>query len=197
MRASDAEREAAVGQLNRAVGEGRLSMDEFSARLELAYAARTRGDLDPLLGDLPADAGAVLPAASGAAQVSGAGQAGGTSWHVSPVGGVRHRGRWRVPRHTVSVTVLGGLDTDLGEAELAGPEVMITKVSVIGGVDVRVPPGIRVEVSNFAILGGRDIDADVPPAPNAPVLRIRSFAIIGGVKVRRSKPPGAGGKRRK
>jgi hypothetical protein len=42
-----------------------------------------------------------------------------------------------VPRHTVAIGVLGGGDVDLGEAELAAPEVMITKVSVIGGVSVR------------------------------------------------------------
>src|ERR1700746_1805653 len=41
LRASDAERDAVVGRLNQAVGEGRLTMDEFTERLELAYAGRT------------------------------------------------------------------------------------------------------------------------------------------------------------
>lgn len=188
VRASDAERDAVVGRLNRAVGEGRLTMDEFSGRLELAYAARTRGDLDPLLRDLPADSGGVVPAAtSGTAVVSGSGQGSDTRWNISPIGGIRHRGHWRVPRHTVAIGILGGVDVDLGEAELAAPEVMITKVSIIGGVSVRVPPGVRVEVSNFSILGGRNINLGGPLAPNAPVLRIRSFSIIGGVNVRESK----------
>jgi hypothetical protein len=188
VRASDAERDSVVGRLNQAVGEGRLTMDEFSERVELAYAARTRGDLDPLLRDLPADAGGAVPAAaSGTAVVSGEGQGKDIHWHISPIGGIRQRGRWRVPRHTVAIGVLGGVDVDLGEAELAAPEVMITKVSVIGGVSVRVPPGMHVEVSNFSILGGRDINLGGPLAPNAPVLRIRSFSIIGGVNVRESR----------
>ena len=188
MRASDAERDAVVGRLNQAVGEGRLTMDEFSGRLELAYAGRTRGDLDPLLRDLPADAGGAAPATtSGTAVVSGGSQGKDTHWNISPIGGIRHRGRWRVPRHTVAIGVLGGVDVDLGEAELAAPEVMITKVSIIGGVSVRVPPGMRVEVSNFSILGGRDINLGGPLAPNAPVLRLRSFSIIGGVNVRESR----------
>ena len=188
VRASDAERDAVVGRLNRAVGEGRLTMDEFSGRLELAYAARTRGDLDPLLRDLPADSGGVVPAAaSGTAGVSGGRQGSDTHWNISPIGGIRHRGHWRVPRHTVAIGVLGGVDVDLGEAELAAPEVMITKVSIIGGVSVRVPPGVRVEVSNFSILGGRNVNLGGPLAPNAPVLRIRSFSIIGGVNVRESR----------
>jgi hypothetical protein len=187
MRASDAEREAAVTRLNQAVGEGRLTMDEFSERLELAYAARTRGDLDPLLRDLPADAGGAVPATvSGAPVVSGGSQGKDIHWNISPIGGIRQRGRWRVPRHTVAIGVLGGVDVDLGEAELAAPEVVITKVSIIGGVSVRVPPGMRVEASNFSILGGRDINLRGPFAPNAPVLRIRSFSILGGVNVRES-----------
>jgi hypothetical protein len=187
VRASDAERDAVVGRLNQAVGEGRLTMAEFSERLELAYAARTRGDLDPLLRDLPADVGAVPATTSGAAVVSRGGQGKDTRWNISPIGGIRHRGRWRVPRHTVAIGVLGGVDVDLSEAELAAPEVMITKVSIIGGVSVRLPQGMRVEVSNFSILGGRDINLGGPLAPNAPVLHIRSFSIIGGVNVRESR----------
>jgi len=191
VRASDAERDAVVGRLNQAVGEGRLTMDEFSQRLELAYAARTRGDLDALLRDLPADGGDAVPATtsttSSTAVVSRGSQGNDTHWNISPIGGIRHRGRWRVPQHTIAIGVLGGVDVDLGEAELAGPEVMITKVSVIGGVSVRVPPGMRVEVSNFCILGGRDVNLGSPLAPNAPVLRIRSFSIIGGVSVRESR----------
>ena len=44
LRASDAEREAVVGRLNTAVGEGRLTLDEFSTRLGNAYEATTRGE---------------------------------------------------------------------------------------------------------------------------------------------------------
>jgi hypothetical protein len=185
VRASDAERDAVVARINQAVGEGRLTLDEFSERLELAYAARTRGDLDPLLRDLPV--GAVPAATSGTAVVSGGGQGKDTRWNISPIGGIRHRGHWRVPRHTVAIGLLGGVDVDLSEADLAAPEVMITKVSIIGGVSVRVPPGMRVEVSNFSILGGRDSNLGGPLAPNAPVLHIRSFSIIGGVNVRESR----------
>jgi hypothetical protein len=186
VRASDAERDAVVGRLNRAVGEGRLTMDEFSGRLELAYAARTRGDLGPLLRDLPADSGGAVPDVTSGAPVASRGSQ-GTRWNISPIGGIRHRGHWRVPRHTVAIGVLGGVDVDLGEAELAAPEVMITKVSIIGGVSVRVPPGMRVEVSNFSVLGGRNVNLGGPLAPNAPVLRIRSFSVIGGVNVRESR----------
>jgi hypothetical protein len=42
IRASDGEREAVIARLNAAVGEGRLDIEEFSERVEVAYASRTR-----------------------------------------------------------------------------------------------------------------------------------------------------------
>ena len=54
LRASDAEREHHVELLREHAGEGRLSLDELSERLDRAYAARTRGELTALLEDLPA-----------------------------------------------------------------------------------------------------------------------------------------------
>ena len=42
IRASDAERDAAVERLSAATGEGRLALEEFSQRMERATAARTR-----------------------------------------------------------------------------------------------------------------------------------------------------------
>ncbi|HEY0812472.1 MAG TPA: DUF1707 domain-containing protein [Pseudonocardia sp.] len=54
LRASHAEREATATRLHTAVGEGRLDLAEAEERLAIAYAARYRAELDPLLADLPA-----------------------------------------------------------------------------------------------------------------------------------------------
>jgi Domain of unknown function (DUF1707) len=54
LRASDAERDRTVKLLNQHVVEGRLTQEEFTERVEAALAARTRGELDALLVDLPA-----------------------------------------------------------------------------------------------------------------------------------------------
>ena len=43
--ASDAERECSIVLLRDAVGEGRLTLEEFSQRVDLAQAARTDGEL--------------------------------------------------------------------------------------------------------------------------------------------------------
>lgn len=58
VRVSDAERERVVDQLKRHVGEGRLTVEEFSDRTAEAYASKTVADLDHCLRELPLDRGA-------------------------------------------------------------------------------------------------------------------------------------------
>lgn len=54
-RASDAERQAVVRRLERAMRDGRLTIAEFDERARAAYAARTVGELSVLTEDLPPD----------------------------------------------------------------------------------------------------------------------------------------------
>jgi Domain of unknown function (DUF1707) len=53
MRVSDAERERVVDALQRHTSEGRLTLDEFSSRVEAAQRAVTQADLADLTADLP------------------------------------------------------------------------------------------------------------------------------------------------
>lgn len=182
MRASDAEREAIVARLNEACGEGRLTLAEFSERVQNVYEMRTHGELERLVSDLPATAARSPQTASPAPQSEPR-----TQWHVSPIGGLRRSGQWRMPAKTVSVTLLGGVSMDLGEAELDAPEVTLTKISLVGGVSLRVPPGVRLEVSGFSLLGGHSLDIDDAPA-GSPTVRIRHFGLIGGVSARSTRP---------
>ena len=54
LRASDADRDAVAERLRQAAVEGRLDADELEQRLHTALRARTYGELDRLLRDLPA-----------------------------------------------------------------------------------------------------------------------------------------------
>ncbi len=49
----DAEREQVEAVLGQHVAVGRLTMSEFESRLDVVYAARTRGELGVVLTDLP------------------------------------------------------------------------------------------------------------------------------------------------
>jgi len=179
VRASDAERDATVDRLRTAAGEGRLTLDEFSQRMERATEARTRIELDRLVADLPAAA-----AASGTTVAQRADAA--PSWHVSPIGGLRVCGPWRMDRHVIVVSLVGGSRLDLTRAELAAPEVTLTKVSLVGGVRLAVPPGIRVQVSGFSLIGAGRVEAGPEPGPGAPTVHVRAFSLVGGVRISRS-----------
>ena len=53
IRASDAEREQHAELLREHAAQGRLTVDELDERLDRVYAARTRGELAPVVADLP------------------------------------------------------------------------------------------------------------------------------------------------
>ncbi len=53
IRASDAERGQVIGQLQQHTGEGRLTLEEFEVRAQVAAQARTRSQLSEVVRDLP------------------------------------------------------------------------------------------------------------------------------------------------
>jgi Flp pilus assembly protein TadB len=53
LRASDADREHVAERLRHAAGEGRIASEELEERLETAFSARTYGELDAVVVDLP------------------------------------------------------------------------------------------------------------------------------------------------
>jgi DUF1707 SHOCT-like domain len=53
LRASDADRDTVAERLRKAAGEGRLRTEELEDRIELALSARTYGQLQRLVDDLP------------------------------------------------------------------------------------------------------------------------------------------------
>ena len=70
MRAADADRDRVAGILSTAYSEGRLSRDEYDARLQSALSARVYADLDDVVTDLPA-AQATTPSAAARPTVTG------------------------------------------------------------------------------------------------------------------------------
>lgn len=56
IRISDADRERVAAQLREHFAEGRLTQDELDERITATFAAKTLGDLRPILADLPGPA---------------------------------------------------------------------------------------------------------------------------------------------
>lgn len=183
LRASDADRDQAASVINNALAEGRLTPEEHSGRLDAIYAAKTHAELAPLLDDLPErqSAGPVatpsvaepMPRKRGShiiAILSGASRKG--TWHPEPVINV--------------VTVLGGAELDFRDAVLPGKEITLRASTLLGGIEVTVPPEMKVVDNGIAILGGREISgSEEAVGPDSPLLRIEGICILGGVEVRR------------
>lgn len=204
MRASDAERERIAEVLRDALAEGRLGMDEFQERLDGAYAARTRGELVPLVRDLPQpgteEARASLSrlhdeedeaAPSLRKNRRWAERIGGTGssrWGIGIMGGFGRKGQWTVPRVFTGIGIMGGGELDLRDARFEERDVVIRCFALMGGMSVTVPPGLRVEVRGVGIMGGFDNSWAGIGDPDAPRVVITGFTVMGGVGVVRKVP---------
>lgn len=191
LRASDAEREQTAEILRVAASEGRLNVDELEDRLGSVYAVRTRAELERLIADVnPERLGAAraiaTPGKPGGLTIREG--PGGDRWVIAIMGGHDRGGRWRVaPRCTV-LNIMGGSDIDLNDAELASRVTQLNVYSIMGGAEVRVPHGVEVRVSNFALMGGNGVKLGDEVAPaGGPVIHIRLVSIMGGSDVKRGR----------
>jgi hypothetical protein len=191
LRISDDDRHKVAEVLREAAGEGRIDLDELDERLEATYAARTYADLVPITLDLP-PAGQVpaLPTtASPSPIVSGPAE----ERHLAIMSGLERKGVWTVPVRMTVHCFMGGADLDLRRAQFAAREVVLTINAVMGGADIKVNPHTHVIMEGTGIMGGyrgpsgptdAELDAD------SPTVRIRGFALMGGVSVSRRPAPG-------
>ncbi len=196
MRASDAERERIAEILREAVAEGRLEMEEFEQRLDAAYRARTHGELEPIVRDLPAVGAAVAPVAAGQPRTGSmarwsdrVGTPATSGGAFAFWGGFRRRGNWTVGRKFTAFAMWGGGEIDLREANFEDREVVIRCFAIMGGMQVTVPPDLHVEVRGIGVMGGfgENTKDEGVPAPDSPRVRVTGFALMGGVGVERKR----------
>jgi hypothetical protein len=174
VRASDAEREQVVAELREHAAQGRLTLEEFSERVDEAYGAKTLAELERVKRELPAVS--ALPDTRPRRKAR--------RWLVSVMGGADRKGRWRVPRKMVVLSVMGGCDLDLRQAQFEHDEITVTIFTIMGGTDVYVPEGIEADVGGLAIMGGNDEHGhDAAPRPGTPLIRLRLFTVMGGADV--------------
>ncbi|RNL71286.1 DUF1707 domain-containing protein [Streptomyces sp. I6] len=194
MRASDAERERIAELLRNAVAEGRLDMDEFGERLDAAYKARTRGELEPLVRDLPTPGGSPAPLAAAPDP--------GTMDYARRIGqpptskgafafwsGFGRKGTWTVARRFTAVVLQGGGEIDLRDADFEDRDTVIRCFTLMGGIHITAPPDMHVDVRGFGFMGGfGEAGSGGDPddiAPGSPRVIVTGFALMGGVGVER------------
>ncbi len=194
LRASDADRERVAEVLRDAMAEGRLDMSEFEERLDATYKARTYGELEPITRDLPAHGAAKVsmvkrpvsddPAAIdwAARMVDGEPSSSGGFAFWS---GFSRKGGWVVGRQFTAFAMWGGGEIDLREAYFTERDVEIRCFTVMGGLQVIVPPEMNVVVRGLGIMGGFDDKATGVGTPGSPRVVVTGFALMGGVGVDR------------
>jgi hypothetical protein len=187
LRVSDAERDVVLRTLGDHAAVGRLTLDELEERSGRALAAKTRGELATLTSDLPREAGqASAPSPAPAPRKP-------VRWMVAILGGSHRRGRFRAVGSINAVAILGGDEIDLREAEIEGGELTLNLVAVLGGENIYVPDSVEVEVGGFSLMGGHEeIGTARPPRPGAPVIRIRTYNLMGGTSIYRLPPQARG-----
>ncbi len=172
MRVSDAEREEAVIALREHLVEGRLTLEEFSERVEAALRAGITGELVQAQQDLPTATSEV-----------GRPRRRPTRLTTALFGHVARRGRLRLRRWTVGATAFGDLDLDLRDAVMDQPHAAVNLLLVFGNVDVYVPEHVNIDVSGIPVFGHlRDRGQDRATV-DAPTIRVRAVGLFATVDV--------------
>ena len=177
VRVSDADREATVARLENALGEGRITVDEFRQRAEAAYAAVTRAELEPLLADLPADAPPPVEIVGNRAPAS----------LFNVMGDIKLDGGSPLPKRVS--TGFGDIRIDLRNLRTSADRIELDLTTVLGDIDVIVPEGVDAELNGWTILGDRKTDlAPVPRLAGTPRVVVRARAGLGDLRLRSLAP---------
>ncbi len=179
-----AAREQVIQSLGEHFAQDRLTMDEYERRVQEAWRAPSVEALARLTSDL------ALPVPAAAAPVAVADntrvtrQAGRTRRMLALFSGISRTGQWEVPPRIRAIAVFGGIEIDLRHARLTSPVTEIVATAVMGGISVKVPPGVRLESDGSAILGGFADQVNESPEGGAdvPIVRVSGFAFLGGVE---------------
>jgi hypothetical protein len=177
VRASDADREAAVRRLEQALTEGRITPEEFRQRTEAVYAAVTTAELGPVLADLPA-------AQPPPAEIVGRH---GPASVFNVLGDLRFRGGAELPRR--AGTVLGNIRIDLRDLRTDAEVVELDLWTVLGDIDVILAEGVDGVLDGWAVLGDRKTElAPVPRVSGTPRVVVRAHAVLGNLRLRSLAP---------
>src|ERR1700753_3667121 len=172
LRVSDADRNGTMRRLHNAVALGLIDINEFEERSPHVSYARTRNELDSLVGDLPGP-GAIVASAADRVELRG--------W----AGSLKRHGEWTVPTRLAWVRRMGSVELDLVKARFAGPVVVIELDMRFGSVEIRLPHGARASIDDVEVYGGSASDRrKTPPAEGTPHVVLTGRVVCGSVKIK-------------
>ncbi|MFC8510671.1 DUF1707 domain-containing protein [Streptomyces sp. NPDC057411] len=182
LRASDADRDRIADILREALAEGRIDAEEHSERIDSVYRAKTVGELEPLVRDLPAARPRTEPPP---AALYGTQDAEGPADNLVAVfSSTTRKGRWRVGRKTNAFSLFGSVEIDLTEAIFAQRLTTINATSIFGNVEIRVPENISLRGSGTGIFGNFEVVTLEGADPQAPLVVVNGFTLFGNVEAK-------------
>lgn len=187
LRCSDADRDRIADILRDALAEGRLTAEEHAERVEGVLNAKTVGELDRFVRDLPA----AHPRRAAAADSPAPGRPTPGAIPVQPDENVvavfssaMRRGRWRPGRRTHAYAIFGSVEIDLSEAIFEYQQIVIKAVSVFGDVQIRVPENVSLRGTGGGVLGNFEVSPLDSADQEAPVVYVDGLAVLGNVEAR-------------
>jgi hypothetical protein len=163
IRAADADREAVAQRLRVAASEGRIELWELDDRLGRAYRARTYGDLDRLVADLPEQ----------------------TLVLRTTTPNIKQAGRWIVPRRITAESTTGWITIDFTQASCAYREVTVEVITRTGWIQLILPEGWAARVGPLSTYTGHISNRAARTAdPGAPTVIVTGHPLFGYIKIR-------------
>ncbi|MFE1455300.1 DUF1707 domain-containing protein [Streptomyces sp. NPDC058735] len=184
LRASDAERDRIADILHDALAEGRLTADEHAERVEGVLRAKTVGELEVFIRDLPAAHRGPGPAPAPARPTAGAIPIDPDDNVVAVFSSAVRKGRWRAGRRIHAYAVFGSVEIDLSEALYDHQQVVIKSFAIFGSVEIRVPENVSLRGMGGGVLGSFEVATLDSGDPEAPIVYVDGWAVLGSVEAR-------------
>ncbi|WP_392672322.1 DUF1707 domain-containing protein [Streptomyces sp. LN785] len=184
IRASDADRDRIADILRDGMAEGRLTAEEHAERVDAVYRARTVGELEPLVRDLPVPGGAPRPSPAAPYGPGPENPAGPADNLVAIFSSSTRRGRWRVGGRTNAFSLFGSVEIDLTEALFGQRLTVINATSIFGSVDIKVPENISLRGSGTGVFGNFEVVTLESADPEAPVVIVNGYSLFGSVEAK-------------
>ncbi|MEW2496956.1 DUF1707 SHOCT-like domain-containing protein [Streptomyces nodosus] len=187
LRCSDADRDRIADLLREALAEGRLTADEHAERVEGVLNAKTVGELDRFVRDLPAGhprRGATAYTPTPNRPAPGAIPAEPDENVVAVFSSAVRKGRWRPGRRMHAYAVFGSVEIDLSEAIFEYQQIVIKAISVFGNVEIRVPENVSLRGTGGGVLGNFEVIPLDSAEREAPVVYVDGLAVLGNVEAR-------------
>jgi hypothetical protein len=185
IRAADADREAVAERLRIAASEGRIEPWELDDRLGRAYRAKTYGDLETLLADLPAQPPFTSYLGVGPGICPGIGSEPETLVLRTTTLNIKQAGRWIVPRRITAESTTGWITIDFTQASCAYREVTVELMTRTGWIQLILPEGWAARVGPLSTYTGHISNRAAETAdPGAPTVIVTGHPLFGYIKIR-------------